>query len=308
MAIDSVPEVDRVAVLKSRYAEASKLEIKLKKLNAALVAVVIAERPVQLRRLAQAQDYVKSIMSSEGLPSGFGSDLKIIGNEIISLQEGIYYGHLKPTDLVLSSGSTTIEKVKTLKESLAKNIQASEAPIEELDPTEKMIIKNQSYKEKVPNIEGKLFIVARVPVAFSSSYARNQSSIGYLNMDKLAHAGFKAETLDGYAIIHNQLAIGVNGNELSSYPQVKERFVVNKKDGETQTKIRKREPTLMDMAKDLKKQIEAQTKQKWDFVLEKSYRFKGANWYWVMPSRDVNAFASVFPGGHLKLQSWGFAF
>jgi hypothetical protein len=305
MAIDAVPEIDQLAVLKNRYSDATKFEIKLKKLNAALVSLSLAERPRQLRRLLQAKEYVE-ILSKEA-PQGFSPLLKIISNEITSLREGIFAGVVKPTDLVLTSGVEAIDKVKTLRAGIANKIKASEEPTESLDATEQMIIKNRAYKEKIPSVEGKHCVVARVPVAFSVSYSRNQSSIGYLNMDKLAHAGFKAESLDGYAVIHNQLSIGVNAKELESYPQIKERTLVHKA-GEPTYVVKKRAATVLDLAKDVKKQIEAQTKQKWEFVSDKSYRYEGAHWYWLLPAKDVARLASVFPGGHLKLQSWGFAF
>ena len=307
MAVDNVPEVDKIAVLKSRFADVSAFEVKLRKLNAALVSLAVSERPQQLKRLLQAKVYVEGI--KKDAPQGLGPYLEALTNEIVSLREGVFSGDAQPSDLMLLSGVKTLDTVKELKASIGARIKAAEEPTGELDPAEKLILKNREFEKKVPDVTDKPFSITRVPVVFSASYTRDQSSVGHLDVKKLDSLGFKADLLDGYAVIHNQVVLGINLLEIAEHPEVRTKVPTFKKE-KWEKKTVKRSGNALDVAKSVKAMLERKTKTRWEFVSEHPSKthVKGTPWFWLMPVQDINRFAAAFPGGHVKLQSWGFAF
>lgn len=299
----SLPDIDKLALMKARLEQFSVIELKLKKLNAALASLAVSERPMALKRLQQAQVYVEGLRPIA--PQGVSSLLKIISNELISLREGIFTGNAKPKDLVLLSGLETLEKVNSIKTKLVSKIKASEDTLTE-DPVEKLLIKNREQEKKLPSLSGKPFVVGRAPVSFGLQ-SKNYTGIGDLDTAKLSHSGFKVDTLYGYSVMHNQLVIGVSKLALEDTPKIKVK--VNKfKDGKPVTVVKRREATYLDVVNNLKKQIENQTKQKYTLVSDLSYGYQGGSWFWLMPTVDADRFAKAFPGGHLKLPRWGFAF
>jgi hypothetical protein len=54
--------------------------------------------------------------------------------------------------------------------------------------------------------------------------------------------------------------------------------------------------------------LQKKTNVKLQFVSDKAFSYGSGTWFWLMSDRDLDAFATVFPGGHTKVTRWGFAF
>ncbi len=296
-SLGNIPDIDTAANLEARRNEMIAFEKKIKKLNLALGNLPIADNQLQKRLIDQAEAYVAKL--AKDTPLGLRKSLKITANEISSIKDGLNSGLATPNDLFFNSGKEILSLIAKVK----NKIKAADTDFAEV---ERIIKKNKELETKIPTIGVGEVGAARVPVAFSLSRNPKQSSVGYLDREGLARAGFKADFIDGYAIIHNQLAIGISKDTLAEYPAIKETKLVYKADKPVKV-IKRRPATTLDVAHEVKKQLESRTKTKWVFVMEKGYPYKGATWFWVMNRQDAASLAKLFPGGRLKLQSWGIA-
>lgn len=310
----------RREVLQARLASLDEIKTKLRKLNIALGNLAVADVKKQLGLLTAATRYLDQI---EHPPGGVRPMLVTISNELQSLREGIMARVVKPTDLVLTAG---VRAVKNIDEMIAKaqsNLARVEAAINgtQLDTSEALILKNQKAKEKIPAFNGKDFVVARAPVAFTFQNKENHSSVGYVDKEMLEKLGFKSDNLGGYTILHNQLMIGVDSHAVydkieSEDPnqkptlkrkRVKESAITFK--GGKPTKIMKARDRLhIDVARQVKKLLEAKANQRYEFVSEFAVGLNGGEFFWIMPAADHSRFAKAFGGGHAKIARWGFAF
>jgi hypothetical protein len=195
---------------------------------------------------------------------------------------------------------------------------------------EKVIQNNSKFKSALTKAEQQLdklgFGFARVPVSltFVRNMRNKHSSVGFLNLELLTDLGFKSDMIGGYAVIYGQVVLAVNPRDM--FMTIKKKI---KKTGETIEKVvpkvttdravkftkdlpgmvdKKRSMNSLDIAKQYKKLLENKTNQKYSFVSEKPYGHKGVTYYWLMPDRDLTRFAKAFPGKHVGMDSWGFAF
>jgi hypothetical protein len=313
----------KVASLKHNLAVVSNTEIKLKKLCTAVVKVALSSRTAQLKVLTEAQVYLENI--KQNAPQTLNVGLSVVSNELTSLYEGVFSGVTSPSDIYLTSGVDIVRMIDGVK----GKIQATIARLEPLTasgtPDEVLLLqKNAKFKSRMPDLSKKEFGFARVPVAFSFSPQKGRSSVGYLDQEMLKHLGFKSEVLDGYAMIYDQVVVGVTRDTIVDWEEVKDaatgeltrvanpKIVKERIQKFTADKpgmvVKKRPKTALDAAKELTKLLEAKTNLKYAFVSETSSGYKGASYFWIMPTRDFDRLSRAFPGGHVKLSSWGFAF
>jgi hypothetical protein len=116
-------------------------------------------------------------------------------------------------------------------------------------------------------------------------------------VEQLKQSGFKADTVGGYALLHNQLVLGINPQEL---------LKLNKGQREEGKEIPRAQ--WLGGAERVKKMIEKQMKVKLTFVDEKPYGGAGGAWFWLMPEREAAMLKNAFPGKAIHVQKWGFAF
>ncbi len=211
------------------------------------------------------------------------------------MREGIYtastrIGKKELALLTVAAALTDIEAMVVSSSVKLEKIIADSSNSADLDEFYKkaadVIEKHSKEQTKVTPIQNKPFIVLRLPVVPAD---------GGLSVDKLTRLGFSTENLSGYAVLHNQLVIGINPNELIGDTASSMR-------GETAAK------KIREEAERIKKVLEKKTKVRLQFVSEKAFSFESGTWFWLMPNREIDAFAKAFPGSHIKVQRWGFAF
>jgi len=313
----------RIATLRARLAKMDKVEVMLAKLKAGMASIAVSStRGRQLGLITASVKYVDKI-KEVGL-QGLGPDLRIIANELQSLREGITTRAVAQEDLYLNSPAKALKQLATLKTATKDRIShlaiaAGETPEgEELSDEEKTLVRTTKMRETIPPFGDKEFLVARAPVSFTFvGKDAKHSSVGYVDSDRLGRAGFKVENLGGYTIIHNQLVIGIHSHAYTTAPKeagqarepqrVSER-VVTYKAGKPTHVIKRRDKAPLDVAKEVMKLMSKKTGQEYSLVSEKSTSYNKGSWFWVMSARDVRQLAKVFPGGHLKVNNWGFAF
>jgi hypothetical protein len=309
--------------LQSRLSGLNEIKTKLRKLNIALGNLAVADVSKQLGLITAAAKYIKTI---EQPPSGVRPLLTTISNELQSLREGILARVVKPSDLVLTAGVRAVSNIDEMIAKVNLNLERVEAAIgdTQLNPNEALILRNQKAKEKIPTFNGKDFVVARAPVAFTFQNKQNHSSIGYVDKDLLEKLGFKSDNIGGYTIIHNQLMIGIDSHAVydkvydvenpdpNQKPMLKRKrvkeSVVTFKGGKPTKVMKARDRLHIDIAKQVKRLLETKAGQRYEFVSEKAVGLNGGEFFWLMPSVDHTRFAKAFGGGHAKIASWGFAF
>lgn len=311
---------DRREALQARLASLDEIKIKLRKLNVALGNLAVADLKNQLGLLTAATRYLDRI---EHPPAGVRPLLVTISNELQSIREGILARSVKPTDLVLTAGVQAVTRIDEMTAKVQSNLQRVEAAINgtQLDNSEALILKNKQAKEKIPAFNGKDFVVARAPVAFTFQNKENHSSVGYVDKEMLQKLGFKSDNLGGYTILHNQLMIGVDAHAVydkvesedpNQKPTLKRKRVkesaITFKGGKPTKVMKARDRMHIDVAKQVKKLLEAKTNQRYEFVSEVAVGLNGGEFFWLMPAVDHSRFSRAFGGGHAKIARWGFAF
>jgi hypothetical protein len=259
----------------------------------------VASKPKQLQRLTAALKAVTEIANSKP-PVGVKKHLKAAINELTSLREGVFTGAATSKKaLSLISCTDAITHVGTLLEAAqhaydSKKVTAG--PDDQLwtDNIAEVIHQTNEESKKLQSLKDKDWVISRVPV-IAVAKASNKAATGYLSVEALKRAGLKAESLGGYPVLHNQLVIGIN-------PRV---FGLSEKERASGKSIPRED--WFRVADEVRKLIQKQTKQKLSFVDEKAYGAAGGAWFWVMPEREIDMFASAFPGKAVKLMNWGLA-
>jgi len=283
------------AKLELRAKALVELKAKLEKATVKVSKLYVVEKPEQLKRLTSALKSVSSIMENRP-PVGVSKALKACVNELTSLREGVYVGAaVDKKTLSILACTNAVKQVETLIEATKKKIEnvgkdeqdvmaaAEEQSYQEI---EKVLEMTQKESQNIDQLHKRPFVLTRVPVIPLSK--------GPLNVSVLQKVGFKTDMVSGYTVMHNQLVLGVNKQMLELKKGGISRVI--------DTKV------VLDKALEVKKMVEKQTGAKYQFVTEKPYGASGGAWFWLMTERDLNLFAKSFPGGHVKLERWGFAF
>ena len=320
---DSVASEDavRLQLMKNRMTKIQATELKVRKLNHVLGSMAVSERPRQLSLLKQATVYANTI--AETAPAGLRASIVVIGNELQSIREGIMAEVIRPKDMVLLSGVRAVKTINEMKLKLQGHITRAESRLNGAigdSPAEHLLLKTKELSTTIPNLNGKDYAVIRAPIAFTFTAPNGKhSSVGYVDSAKLQQMGFKVDNLEGYTIIHGQMLIGVNTDALYVHKGDKakgEKDVVEtiyetgvKFKADKPIKIQTKRPkTMLDIANDIVKLIEAKTKVTYSLVSTTPARHGDAMWYWAAPAKDLTRMGKAFPGGHLKLTHWGPAF
>lgn len=294
---------ERKLVLADRVTRLTEIRNSINKLVTALSNLAMCEQPRQLTNLTGALRYVKTLASSE-LPSGMRTELRKIQNELVSLREGVFTDSVKPSDLTLVAAVTALAELdRRIK---AANDELATEEIQPLDASEEMILRNQTYKEKLPAIGDKEFVVGRVPLTFGTTPSRNQTGVSFMNLALLERQGFKAESLDGYTVLHNQLVIGIGHKALEGAPIIQKTLKKFDDEGRRIEKVLKRATSAYDIAEQIVALVELKTGNKWVLVTDKSYRYNGAVWFWAMRDKDAARLGKALHS--LNIPRWGFAF
>jgi hypothetical protein len=307
----------RLTAMKARLTNLNAVKLSVSKLTTVLGNLAIAEKKKQLSLLKQARAYLDRVTESKG--RGLKNSLNVVANELSSLEEGLIAGVVKPKDLVLVSSVRVLKDLTLTTRKLQGAVERAEARLgisaENEDPALRILKNTKEIANNIPSLGDKDYAIARAPVAFTFA-KKQQSSIGYVDTDKLKRQGFKVENFEGYTVIHNQMLVGVNnealikersgeGDEAKIVPHTVIENVTKFHDGKpVQVKV-KRPKTLADVAKEVVKEIENKTKVRYEMVSSLPARQGDGLWFWVAPTTDMRRLAMAFPGQHLAISTWG---
>jgi hypothetical protein len=307
---------ERLENLQGRLVVANGIKTQLRKLNVALSRIAIADgNRAKLAIINSAIKYVDGLYP----PSVVKAPVKCIRNELQSLSEGIQAKVVRPTDFIMTSGTSAVDAYMI---SLGKNIQAVQTQMGVSENDEAVLKRNAKYRSAIKSFGKKDFQIARVPVSFTFQNKQGHSSVGYVDTERLDMLGFKAANLGGYTVLYDQLVIGIaphavfdrivdeeSGATSLVRKTVKESAIKFHKDKPESSTIRRPKESL-DMVAPIKKQLEAHTNQQYTVMSDRPSTASGIEgaWFWLMPTRDVKRLASVFPGGFFKINRWGLAF
>jgi hypothetical protein len=318
--LDNEDSIEKLASLKHQLGQAVAAETLLKKLHTAVLSAALDKPSRQLGLLTKVQSHLTELKNQS--PTAIHSFIAKMKNEVISLKEGISASIVSPEDMQLTQTAHALHATKAVIANTQRNITRLEPLLATPTPQEELIRKNAKYKSRMPDLSKKDFGFARVPVTFSF-VGKKHSSVGYLDLGMLEKLGFKADMLDGYAMVYDQVVIGVTRDAIVDWQEITkeggevERVAIPKIVTDRITKFtkdlpgminKKRPKTVFDAAQEFKKLLEAKTGIRYEIVSEHSATYQGASYFWMMPHRDLDRFAKAFPGGHVKLGSWGFAF
>lgn len=260
---------------------------KLKGLLATLAKVEIATTDLHkfsttglLKQLTAVLNTVKVLVTSKGLPAGSKSHLVALVNELTSLREGAFL------DLAFTKDSLTIGYLSKAQIAIANLIDVSILRKEKLSSdssnpyassefyrlAEDVINRNREATDKLVIDATQPFIIARLPVVPADSF---------ISVDKLKKTGILCDSISGYAVINDQILLGISRKLLA--PNL----------------------TVKDEAERLRKALQKETKTKLNFVSPKAYAFKGRAWFWLMHDKDLDLLATACTGSQVNIQSWG---
>lgn len=275
----------------ARIAGLVDLDAKLGRITASAEKLYVQAKPQQLKTLSVAIEAASRIMK-DGMPTGAKKHLTAFVNELTSLREGVFLG--TATDkktlalIACKDARVEIQALKAATEARMTRIMAGSSNNQDLEEfykqAEDVINKHSAESTKLDAIAKKPFILARVPVVPTGEF---------INIEKLVQQGFKTDNLGGYAVLHNQLVIGINSAHL----------------GVANTGKRDASRTaILEEADALRRKMQKAKGEKLLFVSETPFKYKTGSWFWVMSERDLNMLAKAFPGGKAKITRWGFAF
>ena len=291
--------VDKV-LSEKRITQLAQLTNRVTKVMTGLAGLSTAKKPEQLKMLDAALKTIESMRAIK--VTGTRKAIDACQNEIVSLREAVFSNtKLKKVDYVLDACLAAIESFQKLTKLTNRRMELDEAGNSNVALDEEgndiavvTIMKHLKEANKLPKFGDKLYVLGRAPVVVvttgrSDFKLRNQPS-QFVDRSKLEKGGFKVDVLDGYAIIRDQMVIGVNR---SAIPQ---------------DKNRKLQFSIEDVRDEVLDAVQRQTKKRWQVVVEHGYGHRGGAWFWIMPEQEMVQFAKAFPGGHPKLNEWGFAF
>lgn len=200
------------------------------------------------------------------VPYGLGKFVRAAVNELVSLREAATLGDLTDAQIELRSTAAIITQIDVL---LVKEAELAAAGSETDDVFEgdvEGVLALANAQTTLPALGSEVFVLARVPVV-------PVPATGFLATKKVNALGFDAKDAGGYAIMSNQLVIGVSPRSASDIHIALAQF-------------RAERLVLVD---------------------SRGHGKNGTLWFWAMREQDMAQFSQAFSGGSLKLQSWGLA-
>lgn len=289
---------DTTAATKTRTQERitalTELAGKITKIEDALASLYTLSKASRLKKLTQVLSAVKKLHGSP-LPTGAKKYVGNCLNELTSLREGVYATSAqvdKNALQLIAAGKAKTEILALASAAGAKLDKIMAESNEHADLEEffrkagEVIKKNAGEATKLEGIKDRAFMIARAPVVPAD---------GSVSVEKLTRLGFKVENMGGYAVMHNQLVIGISPKALMG-------------DKAGSLKSEKTSAAIRAEADRLRKLVQKKTKTKLQLVSDKSYPYMNGAWFWLMNDTDLDTFARAFPGSHIKVTRWGFAF
>jgi hypothetical protein len=221
----------------------------------------------QIKRLTLAMDFFEAERKRK-VPYRTGKAVRAVLNELTSLREAAYLDEL--TDELIDLSATrelfvTIDSLIKNSERKEKEEDVAQDDVFETDLID--VLQNASAQTTLPKLDGRPFVLARVPVI----------PVASMSQTKLQSRGFQVTSVGGYSMIGDQVVLGISPK--GGY------------DAANQTRL----------------QIRRQSKQRFVFVDERPAGHKGILWWWLMREEDLFNFSAAFPNNILKIQSWGLA-
>lgn len=274
-SLRDVALVARIEKIRSAFAAVKKIHL--------LIALACADNPrtsaAKLRKLAARLDKVK-------LPQGFSRQSKRAINDIISSVEETAAGSKSSTPnrhtrQLLLDLKAAYKKAKADRAQVALiGVSAAERDLQLLQERASKILKETSKERvKLESLGTKPYTIARVPVV--PVYQ------GYVNIDRAYQAGIHVESLGGYALVHNQMVIGISRTAVEE--------------------IKKGKMKSKQFLDTLLPSLEKATGKKLYLVSDKGEHAAGGMWYWVADAATLNALQNNVIGKS-KLLGWGFGF
>lgn len=266
------------------------LKAKLQRATLAVSELYMSDKPTQMKKLTASLKKVKELADNKP-PVGVKKHLTACINELTSLREGVYIGAAtKKTLSIVACADAVAEIAVLIDQTKARVKQAkveSGAADDELytEEVEKVIQRNAKDATRLESLKNRPFVISRVPIIPIATG---------LSTEALKRKGFKIETISNYVVMHNQLVIGINKEQLK---------LKREKEGKS-IDTEKWQTAILKILRMISKQIGSKVV----LVDEKPYGAQGGAWFWVMPEKELNAFASCFSSKTVKLQRFGFAF
>lgn len=222
-------------------------------------------QPHRVARLTDMLEFLAKERRNK-VPYGLGKFVRAAVNELVSLREAATIGDLTDDQIDLHSTNALLSQTDTI---LAKEEEMASTTSETDEVFEgdvEGVLALANAQTTLPPLGGNVFVLARVPVV-------PVPATGFLATKKVNALGFEAKDAGGYAIMSNQVVIGVSPKSASDIHIALEQF-------------RSERLVLVD---------------------SRGHGKNGILWYWTMREDDMARFSQAFSGGSLKLQSWGLA-
>lgn len=228
----------------------------------------LADTNNQTYRIRQLTDMLNFLATERRnkVPYGLGKFVRAAVNELVSLREAATIGDLTEAQVDLHSTKAILTQIDVLLRKEEQLAKASEETDDVFEGDVEGVLSLASAQTTLPELDGNPFVIARVPVV-------PVPMAGILATKKVVSLGFDAKDAGGYAIMANQVVIGVSPKSSSDIHLALEQF-------------RAERLVLVDTRPQGK---------------------KGVLWFWVMRESDLARFSKAFSGNSLKLQSWGLA-
>lgn len=200
------------------------------------------------------------------VPYGLGKFVRASVNELVSLREASTLGDLTDDQIDLHSTNFIVTQIDVLLAKEAELVRRAEESDDVFEGDVEGVLALAQAHTTLPGLGDELFVLARVPVI-------PIPASGFLAPKKIESLGFEAKDAGGYAILENQVVIGVSPSSPA--------------DIQSALKIFDSEALVL---------VDPRPQGK-----------KGVLWFWVMREENLNKFSKAFPSNALKLQSWGLA-
>lgn len=243
------------AKTEARTKALEELDTKVKKVEIFLASLYVMPRDQQLRRLQSTTARLKELLAQK-LPVGAKRHIEACFNEVQSLLEGVAStnSRLDKQTLALTASAKARTEIQSMIQAGVNRLEKVQADSNDGFDMEdfyrkagEVIKRTQQESHKLAPIADKPFVVARVPVATID---------GGINAAKLSQVGFKAESISGYPVIHNQLVLGINpkktggGDDVQKYADMTKAL---KENGVNADDIRRLENRIAGYDRDIKK-------------------------------------------------------
>lgn len=280
---------DRGRALKARLQEVLAVQGRL---------VNLVTLPLNTRRSRVKQ----SLLTLEGLKpiSGISKPMKAVINELRSISEGMVTGvAMEDSDYSIVWMDHAVEKIRAAIQSNDKALRELHMTDEELEaqPEEELYqgfeavlasAREEASAADIASIRDREWTVVRVPVV-------PMSKSGIFDAAKFQKNGIKCDNMAGYPMFRRQLVVGIN------------KAMLDITDKERASGVAIARERVLAAATRVKRILEKKTGQRLQFVDQRPYGASGGAWFWLMPERELNAFAACCPGQRIQLLNWGFS-